>query len=93
MEKNNYSPGILQYIPFFYVIWSDDLLSVSEIAVIRKAIDTDESLTKEDKATLKGWLDKDAPPPNTEIKTWKQTISNAKVKLVESDTYPIIYSM
>ena len=48
MEAKNYSQGILQYIPFFYVIWSDDLLSYSETSVVKKAIEQDETLTKED---------------------------------------------
>ncbi len=89
MYKSPYSSGILQYIPFFYVIWSDDLLSVSEIAVVAKAIETDTSLTKEEGTRLLRWLSKDHGPTNTELKLWKQTITNSRIKLTESDPYPL----
>lgn len=89
MEKKIYSAGILQYIPIFYVIWSDDLVSTSEINVVEKAIGRDESLTKEDKKTLKTWLMVNEPPANEEFKVWKNIISNSQVKLIESETYPL----
>jgi len=89
MEKTQYSPGILQYIPFFYVIWSDDLLSYSETAVVKKAVEQDDTLTQNDRSRLLQWLDKNASPANEEFKNWKQLISNSKVKLIESETYPL----
>lgn len=89
METKKYSPGILQYIPFFYVIWSDDLLSYSEVSVVKKAIEHDDTLTKEDYKYLIRWLDKKAPPSNHELKNWRSVISNSGIQLVESDTYPL----
>lgn len=89
MKTKTYSPGILQYIPFFYVIWSDDLLSYSEVSVVKKAIEQDDTLKKEDYNYLIKHLDKKAPPANQELKNWKKVISNSKIKLVESDTYPL----
>lgn len=89
MNKTNYSAGILQYIPFFYVIWADDLLSASEINVIQKAILEDSSLQNQDRETLLSWLDKTAPPAYTLHKEWKQIITNAQVRLVEGNTYPL----
>ena len=89
MQKKIYSCGILQYIPFFYVIWSDDLLSVSEINVVQKAIEQDATLSDGDKKKLISWLNRNNPPSDTELKNWKHTISNSKIKLIESDTYPL----
>jgi len=89
MESKNYAPGILQYIPFFYVIWSDDLLSASEIAIIKKALENDDSLLDQQRKTLKSWLKRTAPPADLEFKHWKRTISRSKVKLIESETYPL----
>jgi len=89
MKKNSYSPGILQYIPFFYVIWSDDLVSASEINVVEKAVSEDESLNKEEKSTLNSWLDTKNAPADQELKNWKHIVSNSGVKLVESDIYPL----
>ncbi len=89
MQKNKYPSGILQYIPFFYVIWSDDLLTISEINVVQKALEADETLTEENRNTLISWLDTANPPTNNELKNWKRTIANTRVKLVESETYPL----
>jgi len=89
MKKTTYSSGVLQYVPFFFVIWSDDLLSYSEVAVVKKALGQDDSLSESDKNYLLGSLDKNNPPSNEEIKLWKKTISNSQTKLVESETYPL----
>ncbi|UII80865.1 acyl-CoA dehydrogenase [Flagellimonas sp. CMM7] len=89
MVKSDYSIGILQYIPFFYVIWSDDLLSASEIAVVKKTIEQDSVLNSDEKNLLSQWLDRENPPIDEEFKQWKHTITNSNVKLIESDTYPL----
>ena len=89
METKMYTAGILQYIPFFYVIWSDDLLSYSEVSVVKNAIEQDDTLTKEDYKYLIKHLDKKAPPTNQELKKWKKVISDSEIKLIESDTYPL----
>jgi acyl-CoA oxidase len=89
MQKKSYPAEILQYIPFFYVIWSDDLVTASEINVVQNAIDGDDSLEGAQRNELLSWLKPENPPENTELKRWKQVISNSHVKLVESDTYPL----
>lgn len=89
MKDKIYSTGILQYIPFFYIIWSDDLLSVSEINVVEKAIAQDSTIDNTEKKQLLQWLDVARPPANTLFKSWKKLISNSKIKLVEHDTFPL----
>ncbi len=89
MKKNDYSPSILQYIPFFYVIWSDDLVSSSELNVIQKAIDQDDSLSEAEKKVLLAWLNPERPPADDALKEWKQIVSSSEVRLVESETYPL----
>ncbi|WP_222983200.1 acyl-CoA dehydrogenase [Flagellimonas meishanensis] len=89
MITTDYSLGVLQYIPFFYVIWSDDLLSASEISVVKKTIELDASLSTQEKQQLYLWLDKGNPPEDEEIKTWKQLVSASRVKLIETDTHPL----
>ena len=89
MEIKNYSSGILQYIPFFYVIWSDNLVSASETNVVEKAIHQDTSLNDDERKTLLDWLLKKRPPSDAELKKWKQTISKSGVKLVEGETFPL----
>jgi acyl-CoA oxidase len=89
MVKSDYTIGILQYIPFFYIIWSDDLLSASETDVVKKTIEQDSTLDPGEKKQLSLWLDRKNPPENVEFKRWKHAITNSKVKLIESDTYPL----
>ena len=89
MKKKIYPPGILQYIPIFYVIWSDDLLSTSEINVVEKAIKEDSSLDGNHRKILNSWLKVENPPSSTEFKQWSQLISASKVKLIESEIYPL----
>lgn len=89
MKKNPYSPSVLQYIPFFYVIWSDDLVTASELNVVQNAIAKDHSLAKKEKEQVLTWLNPKRPPADQELKQWKQLVSNSDVKLVESETYPL----
>ncbi|WP_199271476.1 acyl-CoA dehydrogenase [Cellulophaga sp. L1A9] len=89
MKKNNYTLGVLQYIPFFYVIWSDNLLSASEINIVKAAFEKDEALTSADKKTLAGWLNKNNKPSTEQIKSWKHTIDSADIKLIEQDAFPL----
>ncbi|SEB86555.1 Acyl-coenzyme A oxidase [Maribacter dokdonensis] len=89
MTTEIYTASVLQYIPVFYIIWSDDLLSASEINVAENAISEDSSLTLADKKLLKSWLDVNNPPKDSVLKSWKQLIANSGVKLVEHNTYPL----
>ncbi len=89
MNITNYSNAIIPYIPFFYVIWSDDLLSASEIEVVQNTIQEDESLLDLDRRKLNSWLDRSNPPKNAEIKNWQQLITTSGARLIESETYPL----
>jgi len=89
MINSTYPPSILQYIPFFFVIWSDDLLTASEIAVVKKIIKEDKHLSKVDREILDNWLNTAKPPKPMEIKSWQRTVSNSGIKLVESDNHPL----
>tara|TARA_R110001592_G_scaffold158410_1_gene389549 strand:+ start:1351 stop:3615 length:2265 start_codon:yes stop_codon:yes gene_type:complete len=89
MTKENYTAEVLQYIAIFYIIWSDDLLSASEINVVENTIAEDSTLTQSDKKQLRKWLDVKNPPKNQLFKSWKQLIIGSGVKLVEHETYPL----
>jgi len=91
MQKVTYSKGIIPYIPFFYVIWSDDLLSASEVQVVKKAVDSDPTLSADDKTILQSWLLREKPPKDYEIKNWQQLITKSKATLIESESYPLEY--
>ncbi|RNL93356.1 acyl-CoA oxidase [Sinomicrobium pectinilyticum] len=88
METEKYSANIVKYIPFLYVVWADDLLSASEIAVFKKAVRED-SLSKEERKLISSWLKTETPPLDKEITSWKHLIDQSGIKLVESDNYPL----
>ncbi|MCM5661884.1 acyl-CoA dehydrogenase family protein [Galbibacter mesophilus] len=90
MKNTKFTADILKYIPFLYVIWSDELISPSEIAVFEKAVKND-SLSNEDKKTLKKWSNPDKSPSDETLKSWKALIDDSGVKLIESDPYPLTY--
>ncbi len=89
MTKNIYHAALLQYIPFFYVIWSDDLVTASELNVVENAIKTDKNLSLKEKKELLLWLNPKQPPANMLLKKWKTIVSNSGVKLIEAETYPL----
>ncbi|TRZ45794.1 acyl-CoA dehydrogenase [Robertkochia solimangrovi] len=88
MKNMEYSQGIKRYIPLLYVIWSDELLSPSEIAVFERNLEDDTVNPKEKKQLLK-WLDPDHPPSPETILSWRTLIDESGIKLNENDTYPL----
>ena len=89
MKNTEFSAGILPYIPFLYVIWSDDLLSASEIDIVSNAINNDNTLSPKEVQLLKSWLDKKLPPKDTTLKAWQRYITKSQQQLVESSSYPL----
>ncbi|WP_417443017.1 acyl-CoA dehydrogenase [Joostella sp.] len=90
MKKTEYTAAIIKYIPFLYVIWSDELLSPSEISIFKKAISSD-TISEDDKSLLEKWIDPNNEPPSDIIRSWKTMIDESGLKLVESDPYPLTY--
>ena len=68
MQIMTFTQQLLQYIPFFYVIWSDDLVTISEINVVQNTIEKDQTLSREEKDALLSWLNPDKPPRDSEMK-------------------------
>lgn len=89
MQKIEFPLDILPYIPFFYVIWSDDLLSASEVQIVSNAIKKDISLSSESKSLLNSWLHKESSPKDDIIKSWQHYILQSNIKLIESNNYPL----
>ncbi|QLE01448.1 acyl-CoA dehydrogenase family protein [Galbibacter sp. BG1] len=90
MKNTQYTAELVKYIPFLYVIWSDELISPSEIAVFEKAVAND-ALSKENKTTLKKWVNPNKSPSDDTLRSWKTVIDQSGVKLIESDPYPLTY--
>ncbi|WP_298484324.1 acyl-CoA dehydrogenase [uncultured Maribacter sp.] len=91
MKNLQYSKGVTQYLPFFYIIWADDLLSASEINVVKHALEEDSTLENLDKELLLSWLKNETSLKDKEVKIWKQIIDASKIKLIESESYPLTF--
>jgi len=83
-KSEKYTPGILTFLPMFYVAWADGLLSKSEIKAIGKKIEDQNWLTESEKSTLNGWLNPSTPPTSNVLISWLRTIKKNADKIPES---------
>ena len=73
-----YSPGVLSLLPLYYVGWSDNILSPSEVELAAKKIQELDYLSAADKELLKSWSDPTNPPSPELFAEWVSILkSNA----------------
>ncbi|WP_394774266.1 acyl-CoA dehydrogenase [Flavobacterium sp.] len=65
------------FIPLFYLVWSDDLLTQKEFTTIQKFINDLTWLSPEEKQQLISRLDISNPPSRNELAQWKSDIENS----------------
>ncbi|MFH7005557.1 acyl-CoA dehydrogenase family protein [Flavobacterium bizetiae] len=65
------------FIPLFYLVWSDDLLTEKEFTTIQKFINDLTWLSPEEKQQLLSRLDISNPPSRNELTQWKSEIENS----------------
>lgn len=92
MKNPNYnlSPGVLSFMPLFYVGWSDSVLSPTEMKLIHEKIRSFDFLTQDDKDYLIRWTDPKNPPKATEFRSWIQMIRSASHSLDLKDKHGLI---
>ena len=66
--KNN--PNLYVFLPIFYMVWSDAVLTPSELATIRSLIDRQDWLNAEEKSFLLEQVNPAKPPSPDELKDW-----------------------
>ncbi len=76
VKKN---PELYVFLPLLYTVWSDAVLTPTEILTIRKAIDDQKWLSAEEKKFLLSNIDPANPPSPTEVKEWLQEIQTASL--------------
>ncbi len=76
-STTHYSPGVLSLIPLFYVGWADNVLSPTEIGLIRKHIDSFDFLSEKDKKLLASWSNPKKVPSPQLFKEWVELIRAA----------------
>ncbi|WP_428229286.1 acyl-CoA dehydrogenase [Flavobacterium sp.] len=65
------------FIPLFYLVWSDDLLTQKEFTTIQKFINDLTWLSPEEKQQLLSRLDISNPPSRSELAQWKSDIEKS----------------
>lgn len=71
------NPNLHVFLPIFYLVWSDAVLTPTEVKAINDLIDQQGWLTNEEINFLKQQLDPKKPPTPDEFKGWLQEIRSA----------------
>ncbi|MEQ8425506.1 MAG: hypothetical protein RIA63_12400, partial [Cyclobacteriaceae bacterium] len=66
--KNN--PSLYVFLPIYYAVWADAVLTPSEISTIQKLVNSQSWLNKEEKEFLLEQLNPASPPTPDELKSW-----------------------
>jgi acyl-CoA oxidase len=76
VKKN---PELYVFLPLLYTVWSDAILTPTEILTLRKVIDDQKWLSVEEKTFLLSNIDPSNPPSPTAVKEWLQEIKTASL--------------
>ncbi len=71
------NPNLYVFLPLLYTVWSDAVLTPSEIKTLKALIDGQAWLKKEEKDFLLGQLDPASPPTPDEFKNWLAEIKRS----------------
>lgn len=71
------NPKILPLVPLLYVAWADNVLSPSEIGLIKEKVDSMAFLEVNDRDTVYSWLDPANPPSKELMEAWVSVIRAA----------------
>jgi acyl-CoA oxidase len=80
------NPGLYLFLPIFYVVWSDSVLTPSELKVLHNAINSQKWLSEEEKTFLRSQLDPLSPPSAQELKNWLEEISRLNPERNSTDS-------
>ena len=65
------------FIPLFYLVWSDDLLTQKEFATLKEFIKSQKALSVEEQEYLLSKVDISNPPSRNELAQWKLDIEKS----------------
>ncbi|MCB0490460.1 MAG: acyl-CoA dehydrogenase family protein, partial [Cyclobacteriaceae bacterium] len=64
------NPSLYVFLPLYYSVWSDAVLTPSEISTIQKLLNEQNWLTAEERSFLLSYLDPKSPPSPNDLKEW-----------------------
>jgi acyl-CoA oxidase len=71
------NPNLYVFLPIFYIVWQDAVLTPSEIKAIQDLIDSQPWLKDEEKMMLAGFVNPASPPSPDDFKNWLTEIRAA----------------
>lgn len=80
MEKTK----LKAFLPLFYLVWSDDLLTYKELKSLREFIDTQTWLTEKEQTELLASINVASPPTRQQLTQWKAEIQQGVQALPEA---------
>jgi acyl-CoA oxidase len=75
------NPNLYVFLPLFYMVWEDAVLTPSEVKKIREIIDLQDWLTGEERIFLLEQINPVAPPTSDELKNWLTEIQQVRSQL------------
>lgn len=81
--RNN--PNLYVFLPVFYLVWSDAVLTPGEMKAIQDVIQKQKWLTEDEKKFLLQQVDPVSPPSAEELKHWLEEIRKVEVSPTHQD--------
>jgi acyl-CoA oxidase len=79
------NPSLNVFLPIFYMVWADAVLTPSEVKTIKDLIDSQRWLKPDERKLLYDQLNPSAPPSPDEFKSWLTEIRRAIDKVPASE--------
>lgn len=74
------------FLPIFYTVWSDAVLTPSESATLEELVNSQSWLTADERKFLLSQLDPKNPPSPDELMNWRQAIQHVADRSTERDS-------
>lgn len=84
LVKNN--PQLLVFVPLFYTVWSDSILTPSEVSTLEGLLTSQQWLTETERKFLLTKIDPKQPPSVEEFNSWKAAIAEVANNSQSGDT-------
>ena len=78
------NPDLYIFLPLFYTVWADTILTPNEVSVMQSLIGKQEWLNPEERALLFSHIDPSAPPSAAELKDWFAEIQQVTDRLTSN---------
>jgi acyl-CoA oxidase len=79
-------PRLYIFLPFYYALWEDSVLTPSEIQVMQKLFQEMDWLSTSESEILKGKINPQKAPSPEELKHWKKEIQKLDLEVQETLT-------